>query len=454
MKRPEQMRKPHFEVGQKRKVRARTGDLLEIQHGGKNGLLEDGSLGKEVAPRPGENGPSREGLPALESYELREGDIDPVLAGYVLGQSSPACQTDGATRGVVAGNDTAGWARAWDDDHLSAVECSQHGRERMPGVLADENGRPAPSGIEGLHATPGFDKSLLVEHAIGWQEDFPVDVADAGIGTAQRSVEAGIVESVPVDLIKPERDVHRVDSGFFMLAAEVIEELIGRDGQVPHTALEEVTSECGFRSHDEVRWLGPSGNLPEERPESAKILLIRPLVGPHLGYGEAEHVLKVISYLTVMTTAFQAVSGVANACQILPTVITGGQPNAAQLRALKEAGGGIVLDLRVPMEPRPVDESTLVRELGMEYVNVPVRAGSLDDATLERILAVLRGAGDRTVFFHCGSGNRVGGALLPYFILDQAMEEQDAVDQAMRVGLRSAEMMEWGLDYARRHKGG
>jgi len=112
-----------------------------------------------------------------------------------------------------------------------------------------------------------------------------------------------------------------------------------------------------------------------------------------------------------------------------------------------------VLDLRDPMEPRPVDESAMVRELGMEYVNVPVRAGSLDDAALARILDVLRGAGDRTVFVHCGSGNRVGGALIPYFILDKDMDEQDAVDQAMRVGLRSAEMMEWGVDYARRHKG-
>jgi protein tyrosine phosphatase (PTP) superfamily phosphohydrolase (DUF442 family) len=153
-----------------------------------------------------------------------------------------------------------------------------------------------------------------------------------------------------------------------------------------------------------------------------------------------------------MSSAFQAVCGVANACQILPTVITGGQPNAAQLRALKEAGGGIVLDVRDPMEPRLVDEPALVRELGMEYVNIPVRAGSLDDATLEQILTVLRSAGDRTVFFHCGSGNRVGGALIPYFILDCDMEQHDALDQAMRVGLRSAEMMEWGLDYARRNQ--
>lgn len=148
---------------------------------------------------------------------------------------------------------------------------------------------------------------------------------------------------------------------------------------------------------------------------------------------------------------FEAVSGVANACQVLPNVITGGQPNAGQLKAFQLAGGGIVLDLRDPMEPRPVDEPALVKELGMEYANVPVTAGTLNDATIEAVLEVLRKAGDKTVFFHCGSGNRVAAAMIPYFILDEKMEEEDAVNQAMRVGLRSAEMLEWGLDYARRH---
>jgi hypothetical protein len=31
------------------------------------------------------------------------------------------------------------------------------------------------------------------------------------------------------------------------------------------------------------------------------------------------------------------------------------------------------------------------------------------------------------------------------------MEEEDAVATAMKVGLRSAEYLEWGLDYVRRH---
>jgi hypothetical protein len=35
-------------------------------------------------------------------------------------------------------------------------------------------------------------------------------------------------------------------------------------------------------------------------------------------------------------------------------------------------------------------------------------------------------------------------------MLDHGLEEDDAVGQAMRIGLRSAELMEWGVEYARR----
>ena len=131
----------------------------------------------------------------------------------------------------------------------------------------------------------------------------------------------------------------------------------------------------------------------------------------------------------------------------------GGQPSAANLRGLHEAGIGIVLDLRDPMEPRLVDEPALVRELGMEYVNVPVSPATLTDDTLERILAIVRGAGNRPMFWHCASGNRVGGALIAYLMIDKGLSEVDAVTQAMRVGLRSAEIMEWGVNYARRKAG-
>ena len=153
-----------------------------------------------------------------------------------------------------------------------------------------------------------------------------------------------------------------------------------------------------------------------------------------------------------MPTPLDAVAGVANACQALPNLVSGGQPSTSHLESLKAAGNDIVLDLRDPMEPRPLNEPDAVRALGMEYVNVPVASASLNDATMDRILAVLRGARGKNVFVHCGSGNRVGAALIPYFMIDEKMEEEAAVAQAMRVGLRSAELMEWGLEYAYRHQ--
>ncbi len=153
-----------------------------------------------------------------------------------------------------------------------------------------------------------------------------------------------------------------------------------------------------------------------------------------------------------MSTPLDALGGVVNACLLTPTVVTGGQPSAPNLAALGATGSGIVLDIRDPMEPRPFDEPQSVRAAGLEYVNIPVTPATQNDGTIERILGVLRGAGSRTVFVHCGSGNRVGGALIPWLVLDQGFDEEDAVNQAMRVGLRSADLMEWGLDYARRNR--
>lgn len=148
-----------------------------------------------------------------------------------------------------------------------------------------------------------------------------------------------------------------------------------------------------------------------------------------------------------------AIAGIANACCPLPGLVTGGQPSEAQFRAARAAGAATVLDIRDPMEPRPFDEPALAASLGLKYVNISVTGGTLDDNTMEKILAVVRDPAAAPVFFHCGSGNRVGGALIPYFMLDKAMAEDDAVALAMRIGLRGADLLQWGLDYTRRHAG-
>jgi protein tyrosine phosphatase (PTP) superfamily phosphohydrolase (DUF442 family) len=153
-------------------------------------------------------------------------------------------------------------------------------------------------------------------------------------------------------------------------------------------------------------------------------------------------------------TPFEAIRGVPNACQALPKVVTGGQPDKGHLEALARAGVKVVLDLRAPHEPRLLDEVDTVRRLGMEYVNIPVITnGVLDDALMDRLLAEFRRHADTPMLCHCAGGNRVGGALIPYLVLDQEFSEEDAIATARRVGLSSPELLTWGVEYARR-KGG
>jgi protein tyrosine phosphatase (PTP) superfamily phosphohydrolase (DUF442 family) len=149
-----------------------------------------------------------------------------------------------------------------------------------------------------------------------------------------------------------------------------------------------------------------------------------------------------------------AVAGLPNASEPLPGIVTGGQPTAEQLAALKRAGCEVVLDIREPTEPRPYPTPDAVRAAGLEYINIPFGHGEIADATFDRILRTVRElSGRKRVLFHCSSGNRVGAALIPYLMLDQGFEEDDAVNEAMRIGMRSAGLLERALEYVRRSGG-
>lgn len=151
-----------------------------------------------------------------------------------------------------------------------------------------------------------------------------------------------------------------------------------------------------------------------------------------------------------MPTPIDALAGVVNANQALPRLITAGQPGPSHFRALKEAGVGLVIDIRHPSEPRGFDEPALLKELGIEYIVVPVHDGNLSDETLEQVTAAVRAGEGRETVIHCASGNRIGGALVPYLMLDQGFSEDDAMMAALRMGLRGAHLFQWGLDYVGR----
>ena len=155
-----------------------------------------------------------------------------------------------------------------------------------------------------------------------------------------------------------------------------------------------------------------------------------------------------------MSQLLDAIAGVPNASEPIPGIVTGGQPTLEHLAALKRAGCKVVIDIREGMEPQPFKRPEAVVQAGLEYRHITVGHGAVSDATFGRLVDAVRELAGRTpAFVYCSSANRVGGALLPYFMLEQGVEEEDAVAQALRVGLRSAELMEQALEYVRSRQG-
>lgn len=151
-----------------------------------------------------------------------------------------------------------------------------------------------------------------------------------------------------------------------------------------------------------------------------------------------------------MSALLSAVAGLLNVAEPVPGWITGGQPTEQQLTAFKAAGGEVVVDNRDPMEPRPFDEPSAVRAAGLEYLNIPIVHGAVTVDTMKAMHEMLQRIADRKALLHCSSGNRTAAGLIPYLMIERKMGEEEAVETAMRSGLRSAELMEIGIEYARR----
>jgi len=148
-----------------------------------------------------------------------------------------------------------------------------------------------------------------------------------------------------------------------------------------------------------------------------------------------------------MSTLLTSLAGLPNAAEPVPGWITGGQPTEQQLKAFKAAGGEVVLDNRDPMEQRGFDEPAVVRAAGLEYISLPIVHGAATLETMKKMHEALKKLTGKKVLLHCSSGNRTSAALIPYLMIDEKMEEESALDTAMKGGLRSAELMELALGY-------
>ena len=118
----------------------------------------------------------------------------------------------------------------------------------------------------------------------------------------------------------------------------------------------------------------------------------------------------------------------------------GGQPTEKALRDLKAKGVTTVINLRMPEEMKQIgfDEAALVKELGMNYVPIPMR-GSAENPygpkQLDQFAAAIAAA-DGKVLLHCTVAWRASHIWAAYLIRDRGVPAATAIAQTRSINLR------------------
>ncbi|MDH7451856.1 sulfur transferase domain-containing protein [Luteimonas composti] len=120
-------------------------------------------------------------------------------------------------------------------------------------------------------------------------------------------------------------------------------------------------------------------------------------------------------------------------------ILTGGRITADDLPALRAAGIRHVIDLTPDAETPDFDEASAVRAAGLAYDNLPIAGASdLDRASVDAFDQLLLGI-EGPALVHCASGNRVGALAALRAAWLNGAEEEAAIAEGRRWGLRSLE---------------
>jgi len=123
-----------------------------------------------------------------------------------------------------------------------------------------------------------------------------------------------------------------------------------------------------------------------------------------------------------------------NARRAFPGILSGGQPTDSQLKEAKNKGFKTIINLRPVKEHQGEKEANKVRELGMNYINIPVSgARGITSQNSQALIQALSDSSKYPVMIHCASGNRVGAL----FALDAAQRAKLSTEESIKVGKQS-----------------
>lgn len=128
--------------------------------------------------------------------------------------------------------------------------------------------------------------------------------------------------------------------------------------------------------------------------------------------------------------------GLSNFAEVSPNLYRGGQPGADGLKALKQMGVSIIVDMRGSKSPH---EEQVVKKMGMQYVAIPWHCPFPADPIFARFLRLIQDNPGKKIFVHCRLGDdRTGMAIAAYRMADDGWSAEEALQEMEEFGFTAA----------------
>lgn len=150
----------------------------------------------------------------------------------------------------------------------------------------------------------------------------------------------------------------------------------------------------------------------------------------------------------------ESVSGINNFSRLETTIACAGATTPAAVAEVKRRGYASIINLRQASEAgADVEaEEAAAKAAGITYIHLPVNGASPDPAIVDRFLVAVTTPANQPAFVHCASANRASALWMIKRMTVDGWDADRAGTEAAALGLTSAALKTFAIDYAATHK--
>jgi protein tyrosine phosphatase (PTP) superfamily phosphohydrolase (DUF442 family) len=135
-----------------------------------------------------------------------------------------------------------------------------------------------------------------------------------------------------------------------------------------------------------------------------------------------------------MNLSSENIADIVNFLQLSDRLATAGQPTIKQYPAIVAAGYQVVINLALTDSPSALfDEYTIARNLGLEYIHIPVIWTEPTLADFQEFMNTMNKYSAQKVFVHCAANKRASVFLYLYRQLAEGIDELTAYQDLVKI---------------------